>query len=512
LSIQIVARAREAGLGLTPLQIFERQTVAELASIAGPAPQADPGLVTGEVPLTPVQRWFFEQELETPNQFAQAVLLTLDQPLGQRLEEAVSRLVSHHDALRLRFRKVGPTWRQNYAEPEGSAACSHHRLRGQAELTKLTAVLQGGLNIEHGPLLQAAEIELADGRRRLFLAAHHLVVDGVSWRILLDDLAACLRQTSSAVGLDLPGKTTSYKRWAEGLLKLAKRRDLEPELSFWLDQGRPLPLPLKPTGGNTVGDADTVEVTLSPEETRTLLRKAPIASRTQVEELLVAAMAYAISAWTGQPEVWIQMEGHGREALMQDMDLSRTVGWFTALYPLRLQIETGPAGALRATQAALRQVPNRGAGYGVLRYLEPRGEIRRALGAPAPDVAFNYLGQLDTSSSSPWRLAPELMARGRDQRQLRGSALNVDASVREGRLRVGWTYGRNLLQTATVEGLVQSFLHGLRELIADDASGAEIEYSPVDFPLADLGQDELQEIIRQVLPTAGAVQTLREKK
>ncbi|MFP5287041.1 MAG: amino acid adenylation domain-containing protein, partial [Thermoanaerobaculia bacterium] len=373
LSIQVVARARQAGLALTPRQIFENPTVAVLAVLAVPAVAGgeDEGPVSGEAPLTPIQREFLDSDPVDPHHFNQSLLLTAREPVDPaRLEAALAALVRHHDALRLRFPREGTAWRQVHAPVEEvGAGFLHVDLSGLDEgvgrlaLEAAAAALQGSFDLARGPLLLGALFTMKSGAR-LLLAAHHLVVDGVSWRILLEDLETAYR------GCALPAKTTSWKRWTERLVEHARSAVVREELDAWLALagGETPPLPRE---AGSVGKIGSVSVSLPGGVTASLLREAPEAYRARVDDLLLTALSRAFERWTGQSLLRVDLEGHGREEIAPDLDLSRTVGVFTSVFPVVLDLEgaAGPGEALRRVKERLRRIPGWGLDYGLLRYL-----------------------------------------------------------------------------------------------------------------------------------------------
>ncbi|MFL6293984.1 MAG: condensation domain-containing protein, partial [Thermoanaerobaculia bacterium] len=486
LSIQIVARARRAGLQLTTRQFFDNQTIAGLAAVADVVGEAEvEEKVEGEVPLTPVQRRFFAEGRREPWRFNQAVLLASHERLETpRLAAALERLARHHDALRLRFVQEADGWRQFYA-PAAAVPLLEVDLPPEA-LEAAVEQLQSGLDLQHGPLFTAALFHLG-AEDRLLLTAHHLLVDAVSWRVLLEDLTA----------EKLPPKTTSWKRWAE---LLAASSSAE-EIPYWqaIPSVPPLPVDMEGEGGRA-----TLTVELGAAETRALLRDAPEVYRTQANDLLLAALARAFASWTGERTLLVDLEGHGREEILPGVDLSRTVGWFTTLFPvaLRLPPGAGPRESILAVKETLRAVPGRGLGFGLL-----KGLLRDRLSVQEPQVSFNYLGRFDAPAGEdgPLSFAPETV-RGTEGEAVPGRHLfAVDLLVLEDRLRATWTYdpGRHL--PATAERLARSFLAELEGLVVHCLSPEAGGYSPSDFPLAGLDQaalDRLEPGVEDLYPLA----------
>ncbi|HEV2735592.1 MAG TPA: condensation domain-containing protein, partial [Longimicrobiaceae bacterium] len=515
LAIRVIARAAQAGLRIAPQQLFRHQTVAGLAAVAVAValePPAAEGPAAGVVPLTPIQRRFFARELPDPHHYNQALLLRVREPLAPaQLEAAIAALLEHHDALRLRFTRGAGGWEQRYAPPGGTVPLERADLSGfpaaeqDALLESAAAERQARLELENGPLLRAVRFDLGPSRgERLLLVVHHLAVDGVSWRILLEDLECACRQLARGEAASLPRRTTSYRRWAERLQDLARSGEPRAELPFWTEQARETaPLPVDRAGGEgTVGSARTVVCVLDEEETRALLTEVPGAYRTQANDVLLCALAQAFQRWTGERVLRIHLEGHGREELFADVDPSRTVGWFTSLFPVRLELEEGgPGEVLKGVKEQLRAIPRRGIGYGMLRHLSDDPGVREALrGAPEPEVLFNYLGQFGRTYSglSLFGAAEEGTGPSRAGTTPRAQLLEINARVSGGRLRLVWTYGEEVHARETIERLAAGYVEALRELIAHCTAPGAGGATPSDFPLARISRAELDRLAERV--------------
>ncbi|HEX8821363.1 MAG TPA: amino acid adenylation domain-containing protein, partial [Archangium sp.] len=519
LAIQILSRAAQAGIHLTAKQLFSQPTIARLAAVAGSAPVvvAEQEAVTGPVVLTPIQRWFLEQEQPAPHHFNQALLLVLREPWDAALlEEALQHLLRHHDALRMRFSRGEAGWSQEGGVPEGHLPLERVDLSGlepgarRAALEAHAARTQDSLELTSGRLVRAVLYELGAGEpRRLLLTVHHLVVDGVSWRVLLTDLVTAWAQLRAGGPVRLPPKTTSFQQWAERLEAYAQRPAVRAEAESWVglpwERVSRLPVDL-PGGEDTVGSARVVRVELDAEATRTLVQEVPRAWRMRVDEVLLAALAESFRRWTGASCLQVDLEGHGREDVLEGVDLSRTVGWFTSLYPVLLETGAGqtPESGLQAIKQSLRRIPQRGLGFGVVRYLSRESELAARLRAiPASEVAFNYLGQFDNvlPAESPLVLASESVGATQDPRARLSHRISVNALISGGCLQVSWTYAGQLYRSETLESLSRGFLDALRSLLgrctADDAASV---LTPSDFPLAPLGQTALDALVARVAP------------
>ena len=462
LSIQVSARARLAGLKVTPSQIFQHPTPAELAQVVSilDAGHAEEETITGAVPLTPIQHWFFEQEFPVPDHWNMALMLKARERLDPEiLDQAFAHLVQHHDALRLWF-------------SEGQ------QFIGAIPNEKFIYIneTQAQFDLTNGVLLRAVLFESGEGQpQRLLIAIHHLAVDGVSWRILLEDLGRIYRQLQRGEDVSVPPKTTSVLRWARLLHKYAQSEQVINELSFWTALSaksiKPLPTDFR-DGQNVEAETRTLTITLDAAETRLLLRDVAQAYGTQINDVLLTALLDAFSHWTRNSSLLIELEGHGREELFADVDLSRTVGWFTSAFPVVLETkpDLSTLAALQSVKQQLRNIPKNGIGYGLLRYLNDAAEVqKRMCSLPEPEVSFNYLGQLDQmlNDSELFSAAEESRSQTRHPSARRSRLIEINAHVSNQQLQVEWNYSNAFHQQHTIEKLAQRFVDALRSIIAE---------------------------------------------
>jgi amino acid adenylation domain-containing protein/non-ribosomal peptide synthase protein (TIGR01720 family) len=512
LSIQVIARTNQAGLQLTPKQIFEHRTIARLATVAGSTPliQAEQGHIIGPAPLTPIQHWFFEQDLPEPHHWNMAVMLRVNQAIDSNaMKEAIARVISHHDALRLRFQLKPDGWEQDHAEPFESVPFNHVNLAGvpEAELSAAIETVasnqQASLNLASGPLLRFTLFELGEGRpSRLLIVVHHLIIDGISWRIILEDLGAAYAQLARGEQVMLAPKTTSFKQWSGLLSDYAGSEELRRELPYWLaDEREPVArLPVDyPKGINTEASARSVLVRLGVAETHALLHEISGVYHTQINDVLLTALAQLLSDWSGGERVLVDLEGHGREEVLEGVDIARTVGWFTTISPVTLKIEDeeGAGDRLKSVKEQLRRVPQRGIGYGLLRYLSPDEDVRRKLrGRADAQISFNYLGQFNESQAgtSLFNLTTEPRGPIRSLLGNRRYLIETVGMVVEGELQLDWTYSENVHSRSTIETLAQGYIETLRELIKHCQSTESGGFTPSDFPLARLDEQELSKL------------------
>ncbi|GLH20901.1 non-ribosomal peptide synthetase [Pseudomonas atacamensis] len=502
ISIQVVSRARQAGIRFTPKDIFQHQTVQRLATVAqqSDAVQTEQGEVLGDAPLTPIQQYFFHSDIPARHHWNQSILLTPAKTLqAAALQQALAQVQKQHDALRLRYRQTEQGWQQSHgAADQPQALLRTFTLDDSAALPALCLDLQRSLDLHNGPLIRAALIDLPDASQRLLLVIHHLVVDGVSWRILLEDLQSAYQQISSGQRVHLPAKTSAFKDWGLRLQEHARSAALGSELSYWREQLRdaPLCLPLdNPQGQLNNRFERSVDTRLDAERTRQLLQQAPAVYRTQVNDLLLTALARVLCEWTASDSALVQLEGHGREDLFDDIDLSRTVGWFTSMFPVRLTPNASLESSIKGIKEQLRAIPNKGIGFGLLRYLGT-AEAQAALRELAqPQVTFNYLGQFDNNfdEDALWRPATEDKGAGQDANAPMANWLTIDGRVYQGQLSLTWTYSSDVFEEATIAALARAYEVALNELIDHCLSHAG-GLTPSDVPLAGLSQAHLDSL------------------
>jgi non-ribosomal peptide synthase protein (TIGR01720 family) len=347
--------------------------------------------------------------------------------------------------------------------------------RQDAALAEIGDEVQAGFDLATGPLFKAVLLRRGGGQRPLlFLVAHHLVMDGVSWRILLDDLDRAYRQAVRGESVDLGARTTSYRDWSTRLAEYVAGGGLDHEVEHWSGALEGCALPVDHSGTAAAEDEErVVSVALDVEDTDALLRAAPTAYRTRVNDVLLAALAWALSRWTGRRTVSVDLEGHGREEVLDGVDLSRTVGWFTTIFPVALTVPDGQPpwrDLVRSVRRQLRAVPGNGFGFGALRYLGP-AEVRQRLAnsGQAPQISFNYLGQWDGTAgeSGLYRAAHESIGADHDPTDRGPHLLEVVGSVQGGRLELSWHYRPDRHERSTVAAVAGELADALRAIAQD---------------------------------------------
>ncbi len=511
MSIRVIAGARQEGLILTPRQLFKEQTIARLADVAGIADEsaATPMDVTGPVPLTPIQHWFFSQRLSDPTHWNQAAWFEAAERLDlDTLNAALAHLIKHHSMLRARYRMSAAGWQQEVVgEPqtvfvESISLAGHDPAAQDAALLAAANKLHAGMNLAEGPLLQGLIFDLGSNRlQRLLLIIHHLVVDAVSWRIIGSDLAAAYQQIASRKTVSLPPALSNYAQWAQSLSNIARSNAMQREVDYWRNAvtiQNSLPRDFISAGDNTEGEAKLVTLSLSSELTNLLLVDVHHAYHTRIEDLLLAALARSVVRWSGSSTMLITLERHGREEIESQLDVSQTVGWFTSLFPVTLALDDleDMATNLRTVKEQLRGIPQNGIGYGILRYLGDKESRRQLTVLQQPEILFNYLGQIRDQNEGGALLRRVISPIGRayGSRNSRAHLIDINTWVYGGRLVLNWQYAENYFRKATIERLAESYIEELTALIHHCIEVERSQHTPSDFPLSNLQQDDLDSL------------------
>jgi len=506
LSIRIISRAAQAGLHLSTKQVFRHQTIATLAEAAGTSGHAvaEQGLIKGAVPLSPIQSWFLNLDSPNPDHFNQSLMLELDSQLtAETLQQAMKAVYLHHDALRLRFRFGPEGWTQDLDIADAPPELQVTSLAGLSQAQRKTTIelqanaTQSGIDIASGCLL-ACRLFITDDNdpNLLLIAVHHLGVDAVSWGLLLQDIETTCIRISGGNSVQLPAKTGSFKQWTELLQSLNTSGELDDEAAYWRNVGANCqPLPIDNPDGDIGADTSKLCVTgLNEQLTRELLQDVSRAYRTRINDVLLTALTRALRNRTGLHSFFIDMESHGRDESADNVDVSRTVGWFTSKYPVELEIsaDTDISNNLKSIKEQLHRIPRNGLGYGLL----AQGGKLGSDSLPCPEIVFNYLGQFDQNYADLGLLQPATEAVGQtaDPSRLRPHVLDILSSVDRGMLSIQISYSGDQFKDSTVQGIADSFRDELIALIKHCVAPESFGRSPSDFPLCVLDQGEVDRI------------------
>jgi amino acid adenylation domain-containing protein/non-ribosomal peptide synthase protein (TIGR01720 family) len=476
-ALQVVMRLQQRGYTLAPADLIDRAEFPDVAAqIRATTSRVSQAPVTGAVPLTPVQSWFAGGSAIDQHHFNQAVLLRAEPRLKDAAVRAVlEKIQDHHDALRMRFRRRDGQLVQENADVGGAVTLDVVDLRDQPQqaeraMEEHVGRLQASFDLERGPLMKAAIYRLPDADR-LLLVAHHLVVDGVSWRVLLEDLSSGYDRALAGRAIVFPAKTDSYQTWARHLQQLAETGAFAAERPYWesMAAGTSPAIPGNHEAEDLQGDSESLRVVLTGETAETLA--AVRGAGATVQTVLLTALARALRQVADWKQSRVTIEHHGRGAPKSDLDVSRTVGWFTALYPLTLTLPDGddPQAHLDYTRDALQRVPNHGLGYGVLRYLTPETPLTPAA---EPRIVFNYLGEFDGMAQSGFSLDRLDPRSSMSPRRPRTCELELEALLLGEGLEISLTFGGKRHDRQTMTALLSAIEAGTRALLAHGRSGA----------------------------------------
>ena len=483
LCIQITSRLRQKDLALQVKDIFEAPTVALLAqrlvdTTATVAVETEQGILEGRFNLLPIQQQFFDWTFSDPDHFNQAFMQKIPGSVSvQTIQSALENLTLHHDSLRLCFTQTPSGWQQTYhlqTENNPLISLSIKGLSAQSVQSKLTEH-QADLNIEKGPLWKVIHLtDYSDGSSRLCFILHHLIIDAVSWRILSNDMQQLL------TGHSLPAKTSSYRQWVKTVALYANQHSAQ--VDYWkgiYDKTDRCHLPLSPVSEHTIQWDKTV--------TQQLLRKAPEGYHTEINDLLLAALAIALSQTFDQLSHVITLEGHGREPIAAQMDTSRTVGWFTIAYPVRLVDRENTAETIIATKEQLRKIPDKGIGFSAL---QQAGLLEPTLA----DISFNYLGQLGgADKENMWQLVAESTGQAVSSANKTTLRLNINGAVQNNCLSFHVLSQLNETQTGLFLQAFEQAVKKVTELSVKQAKIGSIR-TPSDYQTTGLSIERLRQL------------------
>jgi amino acid adenylation domain-containing protein/non-ribosomal peptide synthase protein (TIGR01720 family) len=503
--IQVVSRAKKKGYQIHVQDLFDYQTIEELTVAIQENNKelntAEQGLLEGEVPLSPIQQWFFERGEEALSHFNQAILLSIDKKVTkENLEKTIDLIAKRHDSLRFRYTKEivqqEEEWKQFYGESANlyrTETIEEGKDIGEA-ITAICVRYQESLDIEKGDLARFILIETpySEVYNRFFMVSHHLAVDGVSWRFIIDDIETLLAEETIDEALYLENKNNSFRDWIHKLKNFAETEEIEAQLEYWQQTKfdyTPLPTDFsakKPTRETR----KTQEVILNQEHTKSLLKEVNAAYNTEINDLMLSALQMTFEEVFNTQRLALGFEGHGRENILTGIDLSGTTGWFTNKYPVILSKGDAKTDGdiIKSVKETLRRIPTKGMGYGCLRYLHSSKDIRNSLKECGWDVVFNYLGQIDNvlNQKGSFTSASEYSGAHISPTSLFEEKFIIKAIIANNELRISWDYSEERYRPETVQKLADKFVAYLTQLIEHCVSKESSEVTPSDFGLSDV--------------------------
>ncbi|MBK8551807.1 MAG: AMP-binding protein [Ignavibacteria bacterium] len=514
ITIQVLSRARRMGYELKPRDIFIHQTISNLSVIieerSASAITGEQGFLTGRSGLLPIQHAYFEEAGENISHFNQSVMLTIDKKVTQEiLSSAVGKLTAHHDALRFRYKREDGQWIQEYGEEICALNITDLSFVSDDTLSKQIKEnadkYQRSLNIKKGEIAKFVLIQTPEKEthNRLLIVIHHLATDGVSWRILIDDLEMLLSELQNEGKAELGSKSSSYRQWYEGLELFGKSRRLLSQIPYWEAASagfEPLKTDIKHSGSVKGKNIKTLKMRLDADKTMLLLQEVPRVYHTEINDILLCALALTFNERESKNKIVIGLEGHGRESISEDIDTSRTVGWFTSLYPLLLEVssEKDLSDSIKTVKEQIRRLPDKGLGYGVLKYINKEEKLSDKT---CWDIVFNYLGQLDNVvSKGKWlSVTGESRGIGSSEENTVGYKLAVNSMVQEGELILNWSYSSLHFKEETVKQIIEKYKSTLESLIGHcmEQKKSGVVYTPSDYGLgSDISIEELDQFLQ----------------
>ncbi|GBD91967.1 linear gramicidin synthase subunit B [bacterium BMS3Abin04] len=511
-AIQMIAKAKQKGLQISPVEIFQNQSLQKLAMVAKEVDiiSAEQDVVIGDSPLTPIQRYFFDQKFAESNHWNQSIFLKVNETLDEaKLREAVKELLTHHDELRARFEKKDNKWQQNIVEPSEEIpfeivdlTSTNSNMIKQA-IEEYNKKFQTSLDIINGPVIKIVYYKVGRSESRILIIVHHLVIDGISWRILIEDLITAYNLLIANKKVILPPKSTSFKAWAEFINEFADSEVIKKEKDYWLEQSERTINQIEKDFNKKENFENSYlnkSITLDKEETDYLLKDIHEVYNTQINDILLAALLVAYNKWKGKRQLLIHLEGHGREQLSLKYDISRTIGWFTSLFPVFLDmsdaVEIGDI--IKLVKENLRSIPNKGIGYGILRYLSSDSKLKDRLKVfDDAQITFNYLGQFDQSvpENSPFVMATESKGPDRGLNNIRTSLIDTTAVVSQGTMSIGISANKNQFKGESIIEFLDDYKNALQDIINHCKGNDKVEYTSSDFDLVDLEDDQLSSVL-----------------
>ncbi|GAA4279088.1 non-ribosomal peptide synthetase/type I polyketide synthase [Aquimarina mytili] len=506
-SIQISSRLRSLGYEVSVKDILINKDIRSLATkLRKTLKQSDQSQVEGKAILSPIQKWFFENNLTEKHHFNQSVLLDFPDSITEDTVRSIfEKIQEHHDALRTVYKENAEGPSSYYLGIDESPVSLHvFDLRGAKDASTMllseSKKIQSGINIQTGPLMHLGLFQMDKGSR-LLIVIHHLAVDGVSWRILFEDIETLYQQIKNKETLELPLKTDSFKNWTNKLLDYSTGNRMELAQKYWDNELQKPCSILKrdyPNGENIFKHKAVKQFQLSEEATSKLLSDVHLPFGTQINDILLTAFLWTYSEFYNSKDVLIDLESHGRENLGLGENISRTVGWFTSFYPVLLQAEKVDKNNLntliKEVKEKLRKVPNNGIDYLIYKYLTKNAVETKN----KAQISFNYLGQFDADiADSSFIIGKEDKGDEVSPEKERDYDWDCAGIITEGKLTMSLMYSAEQYNQDTINAIMTSLKQNLEQLITYCATYDKKELSPSDFIYKDLSFDQLDQLSKQ---------------
>jgi amino acid adenylation domain-containing protein/non-ribosomal peptide synthase protein (TIGR01720 family) len=510
--IQVNSRLLKYNIKLEIKDVFLYPTIAELRHhVRFNEEIADQGSVMGEIAMTPIQRNFFNQSFFDKHYFNQSIMLYRKDGFDQKIiVEVLEKILEHHDILRAVFIKKNKNVIQ-YNRPVDTNLFDikcldvSNKQKNIEEIKDFCNERQSSLILESGPLLNVGLINI-NQESHLLVVVHHLIIDAVSWRIFLEDFEIGYNQVLLGNKIKLPMKTHSFKVWADELVKYSVSKKLLDEIKYWskIEQTDITKLPKDNDIDLNLRKGRFLKsswFTLEKLDTSKLIKETHNAYNTKIDDILLAGLCLSVKEWSNNDKVLISVEGHGREEILENINVNRTIGWFTSEYPILFNLEqTGNLSeVIKCVKETNRSIPNKGVGYGILRYLT-KDDLKEGVKFQTnPEIRFNYLGQLNQQSKpdgdklfsfsdieSGSTISPEMQ---------NTYSLEIGGRVVDGQLLIVINYNSYEYFEKTINELINFFKQNLLEIIEHCISKEELELTLSDFSTNKLDEEDIHSIL-----------------
>lgn len=500
-AIQISSRLNEQGLKIKVKDILSNPVIEEMALCInqGKGLTINQGYCQGSIRPTPIVLWFLSQNFANPSHYNQSILLELKQDIEtKKLEIVLNELIRHHDSLRINYNSQTGELFYNREHLDRCYGIEEYDLTNESypiqvdRMALLEDKLKSSLSIENGILIKACVFKLGQYEKKILITAHHLVVDGVSWRIILEDINTMVKQINNGQNILLPSKTHSYQEWAK-VIENYCNHEMDKEIRYWKQvSGKVFSFPTDyDLGEDNVDSSCTIAVQLDENLTEKLLTKSNLPYNTESRDLLVTSLLRIIKEFTGNEDIIIEIEGHGRDEIYESVDVSRTVGWFTSIYPFYIKLARDDlAGQIKEIKEEIRKIPNRGIGFGILKYLSMAFDENNQR-----SIRFNFLGDYNSEyDNGSVNLLKDQLGNDYDKRNKLTCIIDINCFIVGGKLNVLLTYSKNKFSQNTMERFINSYINDLKTIIDHCCDKKSFEFTPSDFDTVDISMDELDSL------------------
>ncbi|PFB27750.1 non-ribosomal peptide synthetase [Bacillus cereus] len=500
-AIQISSKLKNLGLDIRVKDILTYESIGEIAATAQLVKSnrdIDNGIMEGTINNTPIIEWFFNKKFFKENVYNQYIQLEFKSSMDiNHIKKSIKEIIRHHDSLRINYDiSNGGLFYNNSHLEEEAVECielAGYSYRDQLNIINKTKnEIKNGFNLENSILFKLVIFNLGEGKQSLLFMAHHLIVDGISWRIILEDFLTALKQLNNKKEIKLPMKTHSYKAWGEAL-KEYSNKGFDEEKAYWHSiSGKEFKYPIDFNKGEaSIATTNVLSGELDEGRLNNLIQRVKEIYNLELNETLTIALVIAIKDLTNKNDIIIELERHGRETIDEYIDVSRTVGWFTSMYPAYFFLDSENIdNSVKSIKEQLRNIPNKGFNYSILKYLNE--------GLPDDgdnSIRFNYLGDFDsvldeeTLSLSSVKLGLE-----NNKENLLTALIDVDVMVVNKKLKINFTYSRNKFEDATIQNFIDKYV-GILEMILNKCVKMDSkEFTPSDFDVIGISQEELDSL------------------